>query len=89
MKAWLTARSVKELLALIALVASIVGAGILTANRVWLIKILADAKQWGKIGDLAYLDTLIIGAVLIGFGFAINKRSIKITKDGIDASGGE
>ena len=87
-KEWLLARSVKEWLALIALIASIGGAMALTAHRVWLIQILERAKAWDKIGDIAYLDTLIIGAVLIGFGFAINRRSIKISKDGVEASGG-
>ena len=85
---WCVARSVKEWLALIALLASIAGAAVLTANRLWLISILVSAKQWAKIGDIAYLDTLIIGAVLISFGFAINRRSVKITKDGLEASGG-
>jgi hypothetical protein len=88
MKAWLAARTVKEWLALIALFASIGGAGILTLNRVWLIKILERAKAWADIADIAKLDTVIIGAIIIGLGFAINRRSIKLSKDGIEASGG-
>ena len=89
MKDWLAARTVKEWLAIIALLASIAGAAVITINRVWLIRILEAAEQWVAIADIAKIDTLILGAILIGLGFAINKRSLKITKDGIDASGGE
>lgn len=86
---WLKSLPVKSLLALIALLASIAGAAVLTVNRVWIIRILERAKAWDKIGDIAILDTVIIGAVLIGFGFAINRRSFKITRQGIEAEGGE
>lgn len=89
MKAWCAARSVKEWLALIALVASIIGGAVLTANRIWLIGILERAQQWAAIADIAKLDTLIIGLVLIGLGLAINKRSVKLGAGGFEASGGE
>ncbi len=89
MKAWCSARSVKEWLQLIALVGSIIGAGLLTLNRVWLIRILERAEQWVAIADIAKLDTLIIGLVLIGLGLAINKRSVKLGAGGFEASGGE
>jgi hypothetical protein len=78
----------KEWLALIALIASIAGAGVLTANRVWLIRILERARQYADIAGIAKLDTVIIGAVLIGLGFAINKRTFKLSKDGLEAGGG-
>ena len=91
MKAWLLARTVKEWLALVALVASIAGAAILTANRIWLIAILERAKAWADIADIAKLDTIIIGIVLVGLGLAINKRSVKgsIGPANFEASGGE
>lgn len=86
---WLRARTAKEAIALLALIASIIGAGILTANRVWLITILERAKNSAAIADIAKLDTLIIGAVLISLGLAINRRSIKLSKEGFEASGGD
>ena len=91
MKAWLIARTVKEYLALIAIVASIIGAGVLTANRIWLIAILERAKAWADIADIAKLDTIIIGIVLVGLGLAINKRSVKgkMGPAEFEASGGE
>ena len=89
MRAWCAARSVKEWLALIAMAASIVGAAVLTINRVWLIKMLERAKAWTDIADIAKIDTLIIGAIIMALGFAINRRSIKLSKDGLEASGGE
>lgn len=91
MKAWCAARTVKEWLALIALVASIVGAAVLTANRLWLIQILERAKAWADIADIAKLDTVIIGIVLLSFGLAINRRSVKgkMGPAEFEASGGE
>jgi hypothetical protein len=88
MKAWLSARTVKEWLAMTALLASIGGAAILTLNRIWLIRILEAAQQWAPIADIAKLDTIIIGAIILALGFAINRRTIKVTKEGIEASGG-
>lgn len=88
MKAWMAARTVKEWLALIALMASIGGAAVLTLNRVWLIRILERAKAWADIADIAKLDTVIIGAIILALGFAINRRTIKLSKDGLEASGG-
>jgi hypothetical protein len=88
-KAWLAARTVKELLALTAMAASIIGAAVLTLNRVWLIRILETAKQWSDIGDIAKLDTVIIGAIIVSLGFVIGRRSFKVTRAGIEASGGD
>lgn len=86
---WLRARTVKELLALVAMAASIVGAAVLTLHRVWLIRILEAAKEFGRIADIAYLDSLGIIAILIFLGFAITPRKVKVGKDGIEASGGD
>jgi hypothetical protein len=86
---WLRARTVKELLALVAMAASIVGAAVLTLNRVWLISILERAKQWSDIGDIAKLDTVIIGAIIVSLGFVIGRRSFKVTRQGIEAEGGD
>jgi hypothetical protein len=88
MKSWLAARTVKELLAMTALLASIIGAAVLTINRVWLILILERAKSWADIADIAKLDTLIIGLVILSLGLAINRRTAKLSKDGIELSGG-
>jgi hypothetical protein len=88
-KTWLLSRTVKEWLALIALFASIAGAAILTGNRVWLIRILEQSKSWADIADIAKLDTLIIGLVLLSLGLAINRRTVKLSKDGFEASGGD
>jgi hypothetical protein len=85
---WLRARTVKELLALVAMAASIAGAAVLTLNRVWLIQILERAKQWSDIGDIAKLDTVIIGAIIVSLGFVIGRRSFKISRGGIEAEGG-
>jgi hypothetical protein len=79
----------KEWLAFIAITASIGGAAVLTINRVWLIKILERAKAWADIADIAKLDTLILGLILLSLGLAINRRSFKITRAGIEAEGGD
>lgn len=88
---WLKSRTVKELLALVALAASIVGAAVLTLNRLWLIQILEQAKAWADIADIAKLDTVIIGIVLLSFGLAINKRTAKAKVGPVEGeiSGGE
>ena len=86
---WLPIWSLKEWLAFIALLASCGGAGVLTLNRIWLIHILERAEQWVAIADIAKLDTLIIGIVLVGLGLAINKRSVKLGRDGFEVQGGE
>jgi hypothetical protein len=61
----------------------------LTLNRLWLIAILERAKAWADIADIAKLDTLIIGVVLLSFGLAINRRTVKLSRDGFEASGGD
>lgn len=81
--------TVKEWLSLIAMAASIGGAAVLTVNRIWLIAILERAKQWADIGDIAKLDTLIIGCIIVSLGFVIGRRTFKITRQGVEASGGD
>ena len=89
MRVWLLARSVKEWLALVALAASIAGAIALSAHRIWLIKILVKAGLIKPVGDIAILDTLIIGIVLVGLGLAINKRTAKLGPGGFEIGGGD
>jgi uncharacterized membrane-anchored protein len=80
--------TVKEWLAVVAMGASIIGAAVLTFHRIWLIRIIERAKLFEEIADLAKLDTVIIGAIILALGFAINRRTIKLSKDGLEASGG-
>ena len=81
--------SVKEWLSVTAMAASIIGAAVLTGNRIWLIKILEAAKLFEDIADLAKLDTVIIGAIIVSLGFVIGRRTFKLTRAGIEASGGD
>ena len=86
--------------AIIALTASIIGAAVLTAFSVWLVKLLvmfaqSDPKvRMEVIGALAtsnYGLLAIIGAVLLSLGLAINRRSVKGSAFGasFEAAGGE
>ena len=87
----------KDWRALLALIASIAGAGILTGFAAWLVWILwrggwpvATAPM--RVAALAralMLALLIIGAVLLSLGLAINRRSIRLGRDGFEASGGD
>jgi hypothetical protein len=79
----------KTTLALIAMLATIAGASVLTANRIWLIQILERNGLTAKIGDIAYLDTLIIGLVILSLGIAITPRKLSATKGGFELSGGD
>lgn len=81
--------TIKEWLAFIALIATIVGAAVLTFHRIWLIQILERAKHFADIADIAKLDTWIIGIVILSLGLAINRRTIKVSRSGIEASGGD
>lgn len=87
----------KDWRALLALVASIAGAGILTAFAAWIVWILwrggwPEATAPQRLDALAkslLLALLIIGAVLLSLGLAINRRSIRLGRDGFEASGGD
>jgi len=86
--------------ALIALIASILGAAVLTAFSIWLVQLLvmfahADPSvRMEVIGALAtsnYGLLAIIGAILLSLGLAINRRSVKGSAFGasFEAAGGE
>lgn len=86
--------------AMIALWASIVGAGVLTGFSAWLVTLVVglgedDRTLGGRALDaLAYSNyglLLVIGAVLLSLGLAINRRSVKASAFGaaIEAGGGE
>jgi hypothetical protein len=98
--------------AMIALIASIAGAAVLTWFAWWLVNLLsAEADRLlaeivrnqnarSEIGAVLVviikteawgLKLLLIGiiAVLLSLGLAINRRSIRLGKSGLDMSGGE
>ena len=86
--------------ALIALVASIIGAAVLTGFSIWLVRLLvafARADPSVRIEVIRALATsnygllTIIGAVLLSLGLAINRRSVKGSAFGasFEAAGGE
>lgn len=79
----------KDWRALIALVGSIAGAAVLTGLLAWIIHLLAGWLRAGELANIAYGLLAIIGAVLLSLGLAINRRSIRISRDGFEASGGE
>lgn len=83
--------------AFIALVASILGAVALTFFAVWLVWILwlggwpetTAVQRLGILGRALIL--LLVGAlaVLLSLGLAINRRSLKLGRDGFSAEGGD
>lgn len=86
----------REWRAHIALIASIFGAIAFTAFAVFLVFIM---WKGGWPTDTAEMRIEVLGkalilslsgalVVLISLGFAINRRMVKITKDGLEASGG-
>ncbi|MEO5578307.1 MAG: hypothetical protein ABIR25_04555 [Sphingomicrobium sp.] len=86
--------------AIIALTASILGAAVLTAFSVWLVKVLvmfATADPKVRLEVIQALATsnygllAIIGAILLSLGLAINRRSVKGSAFGasFEAAGGE
>jgi len=87
----------KEWRAHTALMASILGAIAFTAFSMVLVYIMWQGgwpletasmriEILGKALTLSLSGSLV---VLISLGFAINRRSVKINKDGLEASGGE
>ena len=86
--------------ALLALVASIVGAAVLTGFSIWLIQLrvmFARADPKVRMEVIRALATsnfgllAIIGAILLSLGLAINRRSVKGSAFGasFEAAGGE
>lgn len=87
----------KDWRAFLALAFSVIGAAMLTALAVWQTWILWRGG-WSLATEAERLDTLglahivTIGgvlAVLLSLGLAINRRSIRLGKDGLDVSGGD
>ena len=79
----------REWRAMIALIASIAGSAVLTAMLAWIVHLLATWREAEAIARIAYGLLAIIGSILLSLGLAINRRSIKLTRDGFDASGGD
>jgi len=75
--------------ALIALAASIGGAAVLTGLLAWIIRLLEGWRDAAAIATIAYGLIAIIGSILLSLGLAINRRSIRLNRDGFEASGGE
>ena len=86
--------------ALIALVASIAGAAVLTGFSVWLVRQLVRLAWHDPSARSAVIEALatsnygllaIIGAVLLSLGLAINRRTLRASAFGasLEADGGE
>ena len=86
--------------AMIALWASIAGAAVLTGFSAWLVTLIVAFARYDRslgaraLDALAYSNyglLLVIGAVLLSLGLAINRRSVKASAFGahIEAGGGE
>lgn len=89
----------REWLAMIALVASIAGAAVLTAFSAWLVSLVvvfARAETGLRARAIEVLAASnygllgIIGAILLSLGLAINRRSLKASAFGasLEADGG-
>lgn len=94
---WLKSLGQRDLRALIALFASIGGGIAMTFFALWITWILWRG-EWGAGTEIARIDKLglalilalsISGVVLASHGLAINKRMLKLSRDGFEASGGE
>jgi hypothetical protein len=83
--------SAAEWLKFIALIAAIMGAGVLTFNRLWLVWILQRGGRLDEIAWIAYGDTLIIGLAIYSLGYAITPRHFEANVLGatVNTSGGE
>lgn len=92
--------SARDWRAMIALWASIVGAAVLTGFSVWLVELIVAAARADRALAARALDALassnlglllIIGAILLSLGLAINRRSVKGSAFGasFEASGGD
>jgi len=75
--------------ALIALIASIAGAAVLTGLLAWTVRLLEGWRDAEAIATIAYGLIAIIGAILLSLGLAINRRTIRLSREGFEASGGE
>jgi hypothetical protein len=79
----------KDWRAIIALLASIAGAAVLTGLLAWIIRLFQLWVQPDPLARIAYGLLGIIGAVLLSLGLAINRRTLKLSRDGFEASGGD
>ncbi len=87
----------RDLRAFIALTASIGGSIALTGFAAAVVAILwlgtwpssTAELRIGLLGNALMLSLAGSLLVLISLGLAINKRSVKLTRDGLDVSGGE
>lgn len=82
--------------ALLALIASVAGAAVLTVFSAWVVTIIRDWKGFDELRIRALSNALygllfIVGIVLISLGLAINRRSIKGSLLGasFEAAGGD
>lgn len=75
--------------AFMALTFSVFGAAVLTCLLAWTIRILEVGKRLSEVANISYGLLAIIGAILLSLGLAINRRSIKLNRDGMELSGGE
>jgi hypothetical protein len=90
----------RNALGFVALLASIGGAMALTAFSIWIISIIAEygrsypevrARVVDALAGSNYGLLVILGAILLSLGLAINRRSLKASAFGasFDASGGD
>jgi len=77
--------------ALIALTASVGGAGVLTLGLAYIVRLFELWRLPEPLANIAYGLLAIIGVVLFALGFAINRRSVKgsIGPATFEASGGD
>lgn len=82
--------------ALLALIASVLGAATLTGFAVWVVTIIRDWHGLDELRIRAMANALygllfIVGIVLVSLGLAINRRSVKgsILGASFEASGGD
>lgn len=77
--------------AIIALLASVGGAGVLTIGLAYIVRLFEIWHLPEPLANIAYGLLGIIGIVLFALGFAINRRSVKgsIGPASFEASGGD
>lgn len=77
--------------AIIALLASVGGAGVLTIGLAYIVRLFEVWHLPEPLANIAYGLLGIIGIVLFALGFAINRRSVKgsIGPATFEASGGD
>lgn len=91
MKWWQPTLTARDWRALIALIASIVGASVLTVMLGYIVHIFEIWKTVEPMAKIAYGLLAIIGIILVSLGMAINRRQMRVDAPGFsfDASGGD